>query len=329
MGLWAFALLATSPLGAARAEGPRLSLRWSAPAGCPSQARVIAEVDRLLGASGARPREPLQVTATVDEDPPGRFRVSLETAGEGGPRVRVLHASSCQALADAAAVIIALAIDPAAVASAPEPPPPAAPPAPPPLPPPPPPRPFVPPPRPRTAPPPPRDSVPLRFHVAAWVLGDIGSLPGVSFAAGGALGLSIASWRIEAGAGAFPSRAAVIANRPTAGGDVSLILGSVGACRDILPKGRFEIAPCAGVELGRLHAAGFGISNPTSGDALWSAFKAGGLFAWAPMDRFALVLRLDVVVPFARPSFVLDNVGPVFRSGPVAGRLGLGVEARL
>jgi hypothetical protein len=350
IGLGALALVATAPLGAARAEVPRLSLRWSAPPGCPSEARVVSEVDRLLGKSAARPREPLRVSAMIDEDPPGRFRVSLETRGEGGPRLRVLHASSCQALADAAAVIIALAIDPEAVAAAPEPPPPALPPSPPPaLPPAAPPSPAPSSPRPLSSRPPParvsprglvsarpprppparRASVPVLFHVQGWVLGDVGSLPGASFAAGGALGLSVASFRIEAGAGAFPSRAAVIVNRPTAGGDVSLVLGSLGACRDVLSSRRFEIAPCLGAELGRLHAEGFGVSSPASGSALWSALKAGGSFSWVPVSRFALSLRLDAVVPLARPAFVLDNVGPVFRSGPVAGRIGLGIEARL
>lgn len=314
------------------ADAPRVLLKWTAPEGCPAGARVTAEVDRLLGDAGARPPTPLEVRAAVTEDAAGGFRVRVETDREGATRVRELRAQSCEALADATAVILALMIDPAAVAAAPPAPsPPASAPAPPivgapsnsrP-------EPVLPPPG-RLSPPPtpPPRPTEVRFHLATWALADAGSLPGVSFAAGGAAGLSIGAVRIELGAGAWPARAAPIAARPTAGGDVSLIAGSAGACYDFLDRDGFSLGPCAAVELGRLHAAGYGVTTPGDGSALWSAGKAGAWLAWAPARRFAISLKLDAVVPFARPSFVLENVGPVHRAGAVVGRAGGGVEVR-
>lgn len=299
----------------ASAETPRVTLRWTAPEGCPAGTRVVAEVDRLLGGAGARPPKPLDVIATVTADASAGLNVHIETAGEGGTRVRELHAASCDALADATALILALMIDPAAVTSAP----------PPPAPPPPPPRPAPPAP---PAPPPPSRHQP-RFHVVAWVLADGGSLPGVSFAAEGGVAVSLGAVRLEGGAAVFPVRAAVIPERPTTGGDISLITGSVGACYGVV-RGAFEVGPCAAIELGRLHASGFGMTKPGEGNALWSAARPGVRLAWWPVARFGLALRADAAIPFERPNFVLKNVGtvPVFRSGPAAGRLGVGAEVR-
>jgi hypothetical protein len=334
------ALVAVALLGPARAEGPparaegppaRVALRWTAPAGCPGGDRIVAEVERLLGASGARPPAPLAVAATVTPDPAGGLRAHLEAESPDGPRTKELQAASCDALADATAIILALMIDPTALAApVPAPPPlpapPAAPvPASPPLPAPPAAPVPVPAPPPTPAAPPPSASLRPRFHLLAWALADAGTLPGVSFAAGGAVALSLGALRLELGAGAFPGRSTVLAQRPTAGGDVSLVAGTAGVCYGVLAPGRFELSPCLVVAVGRLHATGFGVSNPGEGSALWSALEPGARLGWSPLARLALVLRAGASVPFARPSFVLAGVA-VHRPGPVAGRAGGGVE---
>lgn len=307
----------------ARADEPRVALRWTAPEGCPAGSRVVAEVDRLLGAHGARPARPLEVKAEVIAGDAGALRVHLEIEGDAGPRTRDLSAASCDALADAAALILAMTIDPAAVTAAPPPVRPLpAPPPPTPLPPPPPPPPL----------PAPAPSLRPRFHLAAWARADLGSLPGVSFAAGGTAALGLGALRVELGAGAAPARTQA-ASRPaasgaTAGGEISLIAGSAGLCYGVLPEGRLELSPCAAIELGRLHAAGFGVTTPGEGNVLWSAARLGARFAWWPMSRAAIVLRAEAAVPFARPTFVLEGLGTVHRPGPVAGRLGGELEMR-
>ena len=88
----------------------------------------------------------------------------------------------------------------------------------------------------------------------------------------------------------------------------------------------FEIGPCLGFELGRLHASGFGVSNPGEGSTLWAAIDGGGVLALRLAAPLALVLRLGAAVPLLRPSFVLENVGPVFRPPAVAARGESGVE---
>lgn len=102
----------------AQSPGPRVVLRWSAPAECSSASEVVAEVDRILGPSGARPARPVEVDAKVT-GASGAYTVRVETASADGPRVRTLQGHTCAALADATALLIALVIDPSAVPPAP------------------------------------------------------------------------------------------------------------------------------------------------------------------------------------------------------------------
>ncbi|MDI1432967.1 hypothetical protein [Polyangium sorediatum] len=112
------ASLASLGLAADAHAESAVRLRWSAPEGCPTAAVVSAEVDRLLGGRGAQ-AAPLDVTAEVKRDEAGRFRVRLETRSEEGPRTREVEATSCAALGEAAALIIAMMIDPDVIAEPP------------------------------------------------------------------------------------------------------------------------------------------------------------------------------------------------------------------
>ena len=106
---------------------------------------------------------------------------------------------------------------------------------------------------------------------------------------------------------------------------MDLAAASVGTCRDFA-GGRLEIGPCIGVEIGRLHAKGFGVTDPGEASELWVALKGGGALGWSLWSWLSLVLRLDAVVPLTRPRFVLEGVGPVHRASAVAGRAAAGVE---
>ncbi len=88
-------------------------LDWSAPAGCPEPSAVRATVEGLLGSPrGAGAAGSLAVRATVVRQDDGRWALTLATV-EGRERgERVLEGPTCQAVADAAALIVALAVDP-------------------------------------------------------------------------------------------------------------------------------------------------------------------------------------------------------------------------
>jgi hypothetical protein len=352
-------LALTSAAALSRAQ-ERIDLRWAAPDGCPGAGAVKSEVDRLLGASRARPSRPIDVSAQVSRDDRGTWHVRLETPGDGAPRVREIHGASCAAIADATALILALMIDPDAVAQSP-----ASPPAPPPstspraavdpappstaqapspsapVPAPPPtapaPLPTAAPPFPVASAPPARPAAPrpaapkgppgpdVSFRLGAWMGADAGSLPGVSFGFGATASLLIGAQRIELGIAARPGSDASLPGRPTAGGSVDLIAGWAGTCRSLLRR-PVSLGPCVALEVGRLHAAGFGVSEPGEGERPWAAASAGGLLVWSPLGRLGFALRVDLVVPLTRPTFVIEDLGPVHRPGDVAGRASIGLE---
>ncbi len=119
-GVLAVVTLAFSQNVRPTSPAERVNLTWTAPSGCPTKEDVVAEVDRLLGASGARPAKPIQVSASVTKETTGAFRVRLATPAAGGPRTREVKGASCDAVANVTAVILALMVDPsAAIAVAP------------------------------------------------------------------------------------------------------------------------------------------------------------------------------------------------------------------
>jgi hypothetical protein len=163
--------------------------------------------------------------------------------------------------------------------------------------------------------------------VNGWGDADAGSLPGASAGFGGGVALVLGSQRIEIGvAGRLPTTA-YLADRPTAGGSVDLVTGSLGTCRALV-SGAFEAAPCVAVEAGRIRAVGFGVTSPSEAQQPWIAASGGGLFTVWLVDWFGLTARASAVVPLVRSTFVLEGLGPVHTPSPVIGRASAGFELR-
>ncbi|MEM6860207.1 MAG: hypothetical protein AAF627_05590 [Myxococcota bacterium] len=81
-----------------------LSLDWQGPPECPSAAKVAKEVRSLVGPSLEALE--LEAIAVLEDDP---WRAELRIFSRVGASSRTLRGESCEALAEAAAVIIALA----------------------------------------------------------------------------------------------------------------------------------------------------------------------------------------------------------------------------
>ncbi|MCK6592040.1 MAG: hypothetical protein L6Q76_31190 [Polyangiaceae bacterium] len=350
---------------AAPSSVERLRLTWSAIEGCPSEKELLAEVAKLLGEKARALAEPIPVKAAVSRDANGSFTMRLETPGEGGTLARELRGSTCKAVTDAAALILALMIDPDAATTDPEEPieakmpageedrekipaepEPASPPQP------------ETPPTLTSAPPSRRASTqapplpsspranetrafprtdrtpPIDFRVNAWAGADIGSLPGVApgFGALGSVALGIP--RLSLGFAVWPKKAGTLDALPSAGSDVEILAGEFGACAALLRK-PIEIAPCAAVEIGRIAAEGFGVPNARTGASVWGALKGGSTIVWRPFEtqpswsRIGLTTRIELVIPLVRPRFVIEGTGPVHTPAAVAGRGALGIEITL
>src|SRR5436190_9410165 len=115
MPWWIPALVVAGAVGAAgpasaqiQAQAQHVPLSWNAPPGCPTAAAVLADVDRNLGASGEG-RAAFVAVVNVSERPKGLWQAHVRVEALGGQAERRFEAESCQAIASATALIIALA----------------------------------------------------------------------------------------------------------------------------------------------------------------------------------------------------------------------------
>lgn len=90
---------------------PEIDLRWSAPARCPSAANVRERIRHLLGAAAESRLE--RIVADVEVVETGsRYRLTLNLLANGAPlgRPRLFDSESCDSLAGAAAVTVAMLV---------------------------------------------------------------------------------------------------------------------------------------------------------------------------------------------------------------------------
>ncbi len=331
------------------------SITWSAPfAECPDEAYVRTAVQQLLGADDPAAAR-VEAHARVERAGDSSWRVYLSTQRDGATGERVVDSSSCRSLADATALIVALAIDPqrvaanrpsvaAAAGSAPSPsasasasapaptvaptatppPAPALPSAPAPAPP--------PAPRPAATPAPPPAPLPAsRFSIFAALAGDLGTLPRPAW--GVTLGASLfpsPALRLEAYGSYWPwqhAQSSSSSSSPGSGGDVFLADGGARACWLPLHT-TLELAACPGLESGLLHGQGENIAHPQSRDSFWLAATGLARLTWRTGANFALFLDASLAVPIIpRDEFQLDN-STIHQAGPVEGRASVGPELR-
>lgn len=259
----------------ARAAVPGVSFEWVAPPGCPTGAQVEAAVERQL--SGATAEPPITVTGRVTVVD-GRWQVALRNSLGGE---RTLTGSTCSAVSAAAVVVVALMIDPLAIADA----------------------------------PPSLEAPPLRWSVGLWGLADTHVLPALSPGAGVSVGLALPSGLgFELQAQAFLPQATA----STPGATLTLFTAAVGARRDF-ELGVFFVSPVLALEAGGLRGRGFGLTTPEVNTAPWVAGR-GGVALGVVWRFFRLGVRAEVQVPLTRPRFVADGVGALYTPALIGGR---------
>lgn len=318
----------------ASAHEPGLRFEWHAPQGCPSRQAVLEQAEKLLGRS-LTVITPVELALEAHVTRPGEsWQLDVLQRSSTGTRARSVKAASCQELADATALFMALAVDPSLAASGaasaafpgeqqPEPQAPAreaeAVPAP-------------------TAtgsasaePPsdpaqPPVPDRPLRVHAGLSVALTAGRLPGKAFGSVLHAGVSRRSWLWLAELGFHPERQATVAGSG-AGGDLSMLGLSTGAgyLVDLEPM---AVGPVLGVEVGWLRGSGTGVQNPTRADVLLLSAHAGARYALTLSHEWALTAAGAFSALANRPRFVLDGIGPVYQPERWGWRLGVGAEWR-
>ncbi len=262
---------------------------------------MLSEVSRLVATT---PAEPLRARAVVSRRGRGSYEVVLELAG-AAQGVRTLRARTCESVARAAALIIALAIDPQAAAvvseepAEPEPEPPGPPPEP---------APATPvtadrPPAVRNAPPP-RSAFTPRGLVFLGFLGEKALLP--RLAPGAELGGGLA-WRFvrtDLSLGVVPRGTATLAGHPDVSADFTLAFLSLRGCAGYAGESA-TLLGCAAVRGSRIWARGKGASPSFSEAAHVPSLEPGILFRTPGGRGIGVEASANLVVPLRRPRFVI------------------------
>jgi hypothetical protein len=113
------------------------------------------------------------------------------------------------------------------------------------------------------------------------------------------------------------------------GGTISLSSAGASGCF-VAARGGFEVAPCAGIELGDLHGVGL-TDIPLTTDGWWVAVVAGIHSLAHLVGPLWAGLRIEGIAPLVRDRFVADINGQttlLFRSSAIAGRAFFGPELR-
>jgi len=290
---------------------PPVDLEWQVEGvGCPTRDAVLGRVRQLVGSDAASsPR--IHGSAVMTRNERGLSLVVRVRSGDVED-TRTAESRSCAALGEAAAIILATAIDaarerqeahdsPSIVADGP-----ATPPA-------------------RddsrsTKPPPPgrsrrehrpptqKTTTKIAVGVGASALFDFGTLPRPTAGIELAVHLGVDRWRVAIAGSLWQPREQTFTERSPRGARFEVLtLGGLGCWT---PLGdRFRVGACAELDITRLQISGFGIRRPSSTRGIWPTVRAG-LIAEARLHRAASVfIRTDAAFALAVPRIVLSTVG--------------------
>lgn len=300
-------LLALGREAYAAEPGQRVALRYSAPDACPDDAQLIAEVEGFLGQPLRETREQeLSANMNVVGAASG-FAAKLTFTSPRGTDERFIEDADCRKLAQAGALLVALAIDPErvhaqqaaeATSSAPEPP--------------------SPPPAEKptqsahavdAAPCPPRSTPPKpperRAFAGMSLFAGTGILPGVSPAVTADVGARIGSARAAlVGSYWFGATAERERDAPVRI-DLSLATAGLRLCVD-RPSGSWLLLGCAQGDLGRMTGSGQNVDNARTQRALFGSVQA---LAFAQYAKWQPAPQLGVGLAWiaARPPFGISQ----------------------
>lgn len=278
----------------AHAAPGRFELVWSAPVECPDADDVKRRVERILN----RPlmlahNEVLSVKAEVRAPGDDRaWRVDLETDNGQRAATRALAAASCDELANATAILVAILLEPPSSSSTP-----------------------VTAPSP-TPPRPPR----AEAHAAArsatrWSAGAAGGLIGGALPAWspGAGVHGAVTWhalRTQLGAMIWLPAEKTVDPAGTQGAHFNLFSGHAQLCAQ-WPGQRLQPGLCSGAQLSVLRAKGFGPGvTPEARQATFVSISAGPALVWRHSQRLSFLVDAALLLPLGHRRFVLAGGAP-------------------
>jgi hypothetical protein len=327
-----------------------VEFRWDAPTEhCPTEAEVLAQLERLLGGPVAEQGDRrLTAIARVRREADGRWDLRLWTVAEDATSQRSMSGEDCAVLAEAAALLAAIAIDPSVLARGeassaaveqaeqaetvvggeplpevePAPEQPVAPLEPSTI-------------EPPTTEPPLPDPPPARqrrFVVAAGASAGIsyGDLPGVGPIIRLGLAMQWPHARVELEGHYGFLRRARFEDGDMIGADLRHGMVVARGCGVVRPRvGKLEFPICGGLEGGALVGHGVGFTVIEDGQLPWLAIDLAAGLAWAPIHRLAIGLRVEPWVALLRGRFTAEaGSTELWRPLPVGVRAVAGLEVR-
>jgi hypothetical protein len=277
------------------------SLRWHAAAGCPDAAAGQKAIDDLLEPRGLRGLWHADVSVTITQRPDLRWQAQVAIRDKDGVSERRLDGARCSSVAEAAALVAAMALDTIAASE-------------------------------RVANPtsaartPPLAAAPANDDALGVTLGaraafDVGSLPLPSAGVAAVLGFQLGALRLSTDVTFWLPR---LASGPDAGGGAEIGLVSValrGCYRALRVAEQLGLEACVAAEAGFARGDGVGLLDIAQQRAPWVAAFAGLSLRQDNRSGLGAGLSLEVGAPLFRPEYVVTNFGVVFRATPVVGRI--------
>jgi hypothetical protein len=210
---------------------------------------------------------------------------------------RQLSGERCASLADAVILIVAITIDPLAVAD-------------------------------HVSLTPPSASSPgpaLHGEFALTALADVGSLPQPSFGPGAQIGISLQRFHAELGAAWWVPRVRLRGPRAGTGGEFGLWEGALRAGLDVLQSRALALGPTAAFSLGSSTGAAWKIDNPNAVQhAPWAATLLGARFCQRA-DPLFVEIGAELGFLIVQPDYGIEDFGTVFKPARWFGRFRLGI----
>ena len=292
--LWAQA--PPPPVAPARDALP-IELGWDAPAGCPGVEAVRAGIAHELPPL-SEAIAPLHADVAVHALDAEHWQAALALRGGDWTATRLLKGASCAAVADAAGLVIGLALTSELRAR-----------------------------EVGVAPPPAPAPRPLSTPAVGLAVGGAAGTS-LSAAPGGALsvGWRFAHARADLRASLFASRAANVAGFPETGGRLSLASLAADGC--VLWGRAVSLGPCVVAGVDRVHGTGTG--PIAAGEVTnFAPFLGGGLRGEWRLSRWvAPFVDVQAAIPLVRARFSVENVGLVHEAAAVSFRGAAGLELR-
>lgn len=274
---------------------PPVALTWVAPPDCPGIDALRAEIRRVAG-SVPPPEERLTADVTVQRGPGEKWQLTLATRTGTRAGERRLAGADCAELMRAAALVVALMINPAAgqMLEAPA--------------------------KPQAAPPPmavavalPTDPTDRQIAAGVEFLLGTGALPSVAPGVGVRLAVKHGAFSGEIRGGMWAERTVASLSDGATGGSFRLLDVGVAACVSARRDRRLSPAVCAGAAVSRLSGTGYGVTDPGAASAWWNAAFVEGSVRLRVTMRHGLRLAAQTLTSLGRPAFALAGVGPVFQ----------------